>query len=115
MPHDERQSPMTYHSLPQTGFIRLKQILGNPKADPPIPAVIPVSKSTWWAGIKDGRFPNLRKLDDDTALALAGFETKETILESGDGSEGTILNRTIKFKFPDKKGNRDSMAKVTRT
>jgi len=55
---------------------------------------------------------NLKNLDDDTALSLAGFEIKETIHESGDGSKGTVLNRTIKFKFPDKKGNRDSMAKV---
>ena len=55
---------------------------------------------------------NLKELDDDTALSLAGFEIKETITENGDGKEKTILNRTIKFKFPDKKGNRDSMAKV---
>ena len=55
---------------------------------------------------------NLKKLDDDTALSLAGFEIKETIVESGDGSEKAVLSRTVKFKFPDKKGNRDSMAKV---
>ena len=48
--------------LPETGFVRLKQILGDPKADPPIPAVIPVSKSTWWSGVKDGRFPKPVKL-----------------------------------------------------
>lgn len=45
------------NSLPETGFLRLHQILGKPKADPPIPALIPVSKSTWWAGIKSGRYP----------------------------------------------------------
>jgi len=45
------------HALPQTGLLRLSQIIGNPKADPPIPAIIPVKKSTWWAGVKDGRFP----------------------------------------------------------
>lgn len=39
------------------GFVRLVQIIGNPKAKPPIPAVIPVSKSTWWAGVKSGRYP----------------------------------------------------------
>ena len=55
---------------------------------------------------------NLKELDDDTALSLAGFEIKEAIAESGIGSEKTVLNRTIKFKFPDKKGNRDSMAKI---
>lgn len=45
------------HTLPETGFLRLNQIIGNPKAKPPIPAVIPVSKSTWWAGVNDGRYP----------------------------------------------------------
>jgi len=45
------------HSLPETGFVRLPQIIGNKKSDPPIPAVIPVSKSTWWQGVKSGRYP----------------------------------------------------------
>ena len=43
--------------LPETGFLRLSQIIGNPKAEPPIPALIPVSKSTWWNGVKSGRYP----------------------------------------------------------
>jgi prophage regulatory protein len=38
--------------LPETGFIRLPAVL----------KVFPVSKSTWWAGIKDGRFPKPVKL-----------------------------------------------------
>jgi predicted DNA-binding transcriptional regulator AlpA len=45
------------HSLPETGYVRLSQIVGNPKANPPIPPIIPVSKSTWWAGVKSGRYP----------------------------------------------------------
>lgn len=45
------------HQLPETGFLRLSQIIGNPKANPPIPAIIPVSKSSWWAGVKNGRYP----------------------------------------------------------
>ncbi len=43
--------------LPEEGYLRLSQIIGNPKAKPPIPAVIPVSKSTWWEGVKSGRYP----------------------------------------------------------
>ena len=34
-------------SFPTTGFVRLPQIL----------AVFPVSRSTWWAGVKSGRYP----------------------------------------------------------
>lgn len=55
-------------TIPETGFLRLKQIIGSPgkpSASPPKPAtvgLIPVSKSTWWAGIKSGRYPQPIKL-----------------------------------------------------
>jgi len=48
--------------LPETGYLRLTQIIGSPKTDPPIPALIPVSKSTWWAGVKSGFYPCPLKL-----------------------------------------------------
>jgi prophage regulatory protein len=41
----------------QERLLRLPQIIGNPKADPPIPPLIPVSKSCWWQGVSSGRFP----------------------------------------------------------
>ena len=43
------------NDLPQTGFLRLPAIIA-----PNGP--IPVSKSTWWAGIKTGRYPKPVKL-----------------------------------------------------
>lgn len=45
------------HKLPETGYLRLSHIIGDPKAEPPIPAVIPVGKSTWWEGVRSGRYP----------------------------------------------------------
>jgi len=45
------------NKLPETGFLRLPQIIGNAKAVPPIPPLIPVSRSTWWQGVKEGRYP----------------------------------------------------------
>ena len=45
-----------YNILPETGFVRLPEVL----------RVFPVSKSTWWAGIKDGRFPQPVKLGPRT-------------------------------------------------
>lgn len=48
--------------LPETGYLRLSQIIGNPKTDPLIPPIIPVSKSTWWAGVKSGLYPRPVKL-----------------------------------------------------
>lgn len=53
-------------TLPETGFLRLKQIIGDPHAEPPVPAIIPVSKSTWWAGVKSGRFPKPVRLGPRT-------------------------------------------------
>ena len=38
------------------GFVRLNQILG----------LLPVSRSTWWAGVKTGRFPQPCKLGPNT-------------------------------------------------
>jgi predicted DNA-binding transcriptional regulator AlpA len=43
--------------IPKAGLARLEQIIGDPKANPPIPALVPVSKSTWWSGVRSGRFP----------------------------------------------------------
>ncbi|AVP96446.1 transcriptional regulator [Ahniella affigens] len=40
--------------LPETGFVRLPTVL----------QVIPVSRSHWWAGVRDGRFPKGVKLSD---------------------------------------------------
>jgi hypothetical protein len=51
---------MKMNQLPETGFLRLRQILGDPKAG--IPPIIPVKKTTWWDGVRSGRFPKPVKL-----------------------------------------------------
>jgi prophage regulatory protein len=38
--------------LPEIGFVRLTQVL----------EVIPICKSSWWAGVKSGRYPKSVKL-----------------------------------------------------
>ena len=43
-------------------LLRIKDIVGDPKATPPIRGLLPIGKSTWWQGIKEGRFPKGRKL-----------------------------------------------------
>ena len=51
---------MTNHNtLPEEGYLRLKQIIGDAEADPPQTPIIPVSKSTWYAGIKRENSPHL--------------------------------------------------------
>jgi len=48
--------------LPETGFLRLCQIIGDKKTT----AIIPVSRSSWWAGVREGRFPKSVKLGKRT-------------------------------------------------
>ena len=43
-------------SLPQTGFVRLPVIL----------KIFPIGKSTWWQGVKDGKYPKPVKLGQRT-------------------------------------------------
>jgi prophage regulatory protein len=47
---------MSGHPLPSTGFLRLPDVLRH----------IPVSRSAWWAGIQEGRFPAPVKLGPRT-------------------------------------------------
>jgi prophage regulatory protein len=40
------------HDIPETGFLRLPQVL----------SVIPLGKTSWWEGVRSGRFPKPVKL-----------------------------------------------------
>ena len=40
--------------VPGTGFLRLPQVL----------SIIPVGKTSWWKGVKSGRFPKPVKLSE---------------------------------------------------
>lgn len=46
------------NQFPQTGFVRLPQIL----------SIIPIGKSTWWAGVKTGKYPQPIKLGANTTV-----------------------------------------------
>lgn len=59
-------SAQIHHQLPETGYLRIFQIIGNPKANPPVPAIIPVSRSTWLAWVKSGKAPAAVKLSERT-------------------------------------------------
>lgn len=64
----------TQTEFPRTGFVRLRSILA-----PEGP--IPVSKSTFWAGVKDGRFPAPVKLGKGTTVWRA--EEIRALYETG--------------------------------
>lgn len=46
---------MDKYYLPETGFLRIAEVL----------KLYPVSRSTWWAGVKEGRFPKPVKLSEN--------------------------------------------------
>ncbi len=53
---DSEHSVKSKCGLPQVGFLRLQQVL----------QLIPVGKSTWWHGVKTGRYPQPIKLSKRT-------------------------------------------------
>ena len=77
-----KDSVITYY--PAEGFLRERQILGDPLATPHMPALIPISRSTWWRGIKEGRFPAPVKLGpritawrtDDIVALIRSFDLR---------------------------------------
>ena len=49
-----------------SGYLRLKKIIGNRNASPTLEPIIPISASSWWAGVAEGRFPKPVKLGPNT-------------------------------------------------
>ena len=43
-------------------LLRLKHIIGDNKSIPPILPILPISKSSWWAGVKEGKYPKPIKI-----------------------------------------------------
>jgi prophage regulatory protein len=48
------------------GFIRITHIIGDPRRG--IKPLIPVSRSTWWAGVASGRYPKPIKLSEGVTV-----------------------------------------------
>ena len=52
------KNPRPVGSLPETGFVRLRQVL----------AVIPISRASWWAWCASGKAPKPLKLGPRTTV-----------------------------------------------
>ncbi len=52
--------------LPVAGYLRLPQIIGKKPAsnDPGFPPLVPISASTLWQWVRDGKFPKPVKLGE---------------------------------------------------
>ncbi|MFD0978217.1 helix-turn-helix transcriptional regulator [Tropicimonas aquimaris] len=56
---------MTFDDLPDEALVRLNQLLY------PV-GPVPVARSTWWAGVRDGRFPEPVRLGPRTTAWRVG-------------------------------------------
>ena len=49
-------------------LLRLKHIIGDEKADPPIKLIIPISKTAWWKGVAEGKYPQPIKISEKVTV-----------------------------------------------
>lgn len=68
------------HQLPETGFLRIWQIVGNKKTN--TPALIPISRTSFLNGVKSGKFPKPVKLGERTT-AWRVEDIKELLTKIG--------------------------------
>ena len=64
---------MTSHKLPETGFLRLPEVL----------KLFPISKSAWWAGVKSEIYPKPVKLSPN--VTAWRIEDIRDLISSYDG------------------------------
>ncbi len=68
--------------LPQIGFLRLPQIIGDRKRN--ISPLIPISRSAWWLGIRNQKYPKGVKLGPRTTVWRA--EDIQALIENPDAT-----------------------------
>jgi predicted DNA-binding transcriptional regulator AlpA len=73
MKHWERTMSTAMYDIPETGFLRLPQVL----------SVIPLGKTCWWEGVKSGRFPKPVKLSQ-RCTAWRAEDIRQLIKDLGD-------------------------------
>lgn len=58
MQFNTREEPLAAMVLPAGSYLRLRQIVGNKKkGEPPVPGILPVSRSHFLQMVKDGKAP----------------------------------------------------------
>ena len=67
---------MSITTLPETGFLRLPEVL----------ALIPVCRASWWKGIKSGRYPAGVKLSE-RVTAWRAEDIRALIKQLGGGEQ----------------------------
>jgi prophage regulatory protein len=70
--HSRKEFEMatSINSINPLALLRASQILGSQKKG--IPALIPISRSSWYAGVREGKYPKPQKLGPRTSVWKAG-------------------------------------------
>ena len=71
---------MYLNDLPETGFVRLPQIL----------SIFPVGKSTWWAGVRSGKYPASVKLS--ARITAWHVEEIRSLIASSEAQSSNPIN-----------------------
>lgn len=69
-------------ALSEKSYLRIWQIIGDKRRG--IPAIIPISRASWWSGVKSGKYPKSHKLSSrvtawkaaDVSRLLEKFDKK---------------------------------------
>ena len=81
----DNEQPKCVHTPPTDDrLLRIREIVGDPKANPPIEPIVPVCRASWWNGVKDGRFPQPVKFVSITAWRKSDVMA---LLEKGSGCD----------------------------
>ena len=74
-----KQIRVSAGALPETGYVRIWQIVGDKRKG--VEPYIPITRSSWYAGIKDGRYPKPVKLGE--RVAMWDVEDVRAVVERG--------------------------------
>lgn len=77
-------------ALPESGFLRISQIVNVPAKDdrPARIGIIPVSRAHFWAGVKSGRFPQPTRALGPNITAWAVADIRAYIASASNQPEG---------------------------
>lgn len=78
--------------LPDGGFLRVSQIVNIPAkgGQPGRIGLIPVSRATWWSGVKQGRYPQPTRALGPNITAWAVDDIRALILSASQQAGGAI-------------------------
>jgi hypothetical protein len=62
----KRKPVQKMNSVPESGYLRLSQIVGDIRKG--LSPIIPISKSSWWSGVKSGKYPQPIKRGSRTTV-----------------------------------------------